>query len=323
MLGLNHQITFNKTTRKKKMSLPQETRQISAQTLNHRFADMLQRGLTKEAGEAGTPLVREFIRQDSVARKILPIEDLVASDLNPQLDSDQPVKYMEVEPQSEAASAQLYGTPRTRFYTLRRVPVYIAKVMSDEFTKNRVELMTIQSDVRKLLADNSTKDLSDQEDISMRQLSVRAVLRNAAVQRTSSPRLNGSTFGRAMGALQDRRRQAGKVVVASSRLNDLMDLPATAVGNDIATQTFREGVEKCEGLWGTPLVQTIKSDIYLPNEAWLYAPENYLGKFYQLIPPTLYVEQQAEIIKFYVYEYIGMGLALGEGIQQIAFNERV
>lgn len=304
------------------MSLPQETRQISAQTLNTRFVDMLHRGMDKEAAEAGTPLIREIIRQDSVARKVLSLEDLTASDLDPQLDSDQPVKYMEVEPQSEAASAQLYGTPRTKFYTMRRVPVYIGKIMSDEFTKNRVELMTIRSDVRKLLADNSTKDMSDQEDIGLRRVAAMAVSRNAAVQRTSGSKLNGTVYGKALSAMQDRRRAAGKVVIASSRLNDLMDLPATAVGNDIAVQTFREGVEKCEGLWGTPLIQTIKSDIYLTNEAWLFAPENYIGKFYQLIPPTLYVEQKAEIVKFYVYEYVGMGLALGEGIQQITFNER-
>ncbi len=304
------------------MSLPQETRQISAQTLNSRFVDMLHRGMDKEAAEAGTPLIREIVRQDSVARKVLSLEDLTASDLDPQLDSDQPVKYMEVEPQSEAASAQLYGTPRTRFYTMRRVPVYIGKIMSDEFTKNRVELMTVRSDVRKLLADNSTKDMSDQEDIGLRRVSSMAVSRNAAVQRTSGARLNGTIFGKALGAMQDRRRAAGKIVVASSRLNDLMDLPATAVGSDIAGQTFREGVEKCEALWGTPLIQTIKSDIYLTNEAWLYAPENFIGKFYQLIPPTLYVEQKAEIVKFYVYEYVGMGIALGEGIQQITFNER-
>ena len=304
------------------MSLPQETRQISAQTLNNRFVDMLHRGMDKEAAEAGTPLIREIIRQDSVARKVLSLEDVTASDLDPQLDSDQPVKYMEVEPQSEAASAQLYGTPRTKFYTMRRVPVYFGKIMSDEFTKNRVELMTIRSDVRKLLADNSTKDMSDQEDIGLRRVAAMAVSRNAAVQRTSGARLNGTIFGKAMSAMQERRRAVGKVVMASSRLNDILDLPATAVGNDIAVQTFREGVEKCEGLWGTPLVQTIKSDIYLTNEAWLFAPENFIGKFYQLIPPTLYVEQKAEIVKFYVYEYVGMGIALGEGIQQITFNER-
>lgn len=304
------------------MSLPQETRQISAQTLNNRFVDMLHRGMNKEAAEAGTPLIREIVRQDSVARKILSLEDITPTDLDPQLDSDQPVKYMEVEPQSEASAVQLYGTPRTQFYTMRRVPVYIGKVQSDEFTKNRVELMTIRSDVRKLLADNSSKDMSDQEDIGLRRTALMAVMRNAAVQRTSAPRLNGTSFANAVRSVLDRRRAVGKIVLAASRLTDIIDLPATAVGNDIATQTFREGVEKCDALWGTPLVQTIKSDIYLPTEAWLFAPENYLGKFYQLIPPTLYVEQQAEIIKFYVYEYVGMGLALGEGIQQITFGER-
>jgi hypothetical protein len=110
--------------------------------------------------------------------------------------------------------------------------------------------------------------------------------------------------------------------MSKSRQTDMIDLPATVIGDSIAAAHYREGIDKEDALWGVPLVTTLKSDIYLPDEAWLFCPENYLGRFWYLQDCTLFVEQRADIVKFFVYSCIGIGLPMLTGMQQLVFNQR-
>lgn len=304
------------------MSYETETLQTSAQVLNENFVNLIEQGHTKRAEEAGTPLVREIVRQDASVRKVFTVKPIVGSDLDLHPDTDQPMKFMDIEPRSVATYTQFYGTPKARFYTMRRVPVFFGRNHSDEFIKDKFELMSYRTDVRKLLADNSTKDIADQEDLFWRKTMLAAVNRNPAVQRTELARITPTGWVQGMRALYDRRKFVGKALMAKSRYIDCIDIPATTLGSDIARKFFEEGMENVEKLWGLPVITTIKSDIYLPDEAWMLAPENYLGKFWELQAPTLFVEQRANIIKFFVYECVGIGLGLTEGIQQLVFDSR-
>ena len=297
-----------------------ETVQVSAQVLNQNFVDLIDQGHIKQAADAGTALIREIVRQEAAVREILPPKSVTADDLDIWPDSDQPMKYMDIEPQSVATFVQFYGTPKSRYYFMRRVPVFFGKMQSDEFIKSKFELMTYRTDVRKLLADNSVKDIADQEDIYFRRECLKAIKRNPTVQRTSLPRLNATGWAQALRAVYDRRRPVGKGLMSKSRQTDMIDLPATSVGDSIAKAHYQEGIDKEDGLWGIPLVTTLKSDIYLPDEAWLFPPENFFGKFWTLQDATLFVEQRADIIKFFVYSAPGMGFGNVLGIQQLVFG---
>ena len=304
------------------MSYEMETTQVSAQVLNQNFVDLIDQGHTKEAADAGTALIREIVRQEAACREILPPKRVTADELDIWPDSDQPMKYLDIEPQSVATYVQFYGTPKARYYTMRRVPVFFGKLQSDEFVKNKFELMTYRTDVRKLLADNSVKDIADQEDVYFRRTCLMAINRNPSVQRTELPRLTATGWAQACRALYDRRKPVGKGLMSKSRQTDMIDLPATVVGDSIAAAHYREGIDKEDALWGIPLVTTLKSDIYLPDEAWLFCPENFLGKFWYLQDCTLFVEQRADIVKFFVYSCIGIGLPMLTGMQQLVFNQR-
>lgn len=299
---------------------PIETPQVSTELLNQNFFEMLERGQTEKVAEAGTPLVRVLVRQASAAREIITPEPIGPSDLSEWPDADQPMKFMDIEPNSVATAVQFYGTPKSRFYFQRKVPVFFTKLQSDEFTKNIFELMTYRNDVRKLFADNATFDVADQEDVGFRRQCLLGVNRNPVVQRTSVPKLTATAWAKGLKAVYDRRLMVGKGLMSKSRHVDMIDLPATVVGDSIAKEHYQDGIEKESGLWGIPLVTTLKSDIYLPDEAWLFPPTAYMGKFWVLRDATLYVEQKADWIKFYVYAYLGIGLANTVGIQQIIFN---
>lgn len=303
------------------MSYMTETPQVSIEQLNQTFFETLERGDSEKIGEAGTPLVRVIVRQASAVRSIIKPDPVGASDLDPWPDSDQPMKFMDIEPNSSATAVQFFGSPKSKFYFQKKVPVFFGKLQSDELTKNIFELMTYRNDVRKLLADNATFDVADQEDVAFRRACVMGVMRNSTVQRTQVPILTATAWKKACKAVYNRRLMVGKALMSKSRHTDLIDLPATTIGDAIATEHYREGLDKEDGIWGTPLVTTLKSDIYLPNEAWLFPPTDYLGKFWTLRDATLYVEQKADWIKYYVYAYNGIGLGNTNGIQQITFED--
>ena len=74
--------------------------------------------------------------------------------------------------------------------------------------------------------------------------------------------------------------------------------------------------------WENSIGRSKSCDIYLPDEAWMFVPENYLGRFWTLQEPTLFVEQRADIIKFFIYSAPGIGLPSLLGIQQMVFTPR-
>lgn len=304
-------------------SYEQETTQVSAQVLNENFVDLIDAGHTKEAADAGTALIREIVRQEAACREILTPKRVTADELDIWPDSDHPVKFLDIEPQSEATYVQFYGTPSARFYNLRHVPVFFGKVQSDEFIKNKFELMSYRTDVRKLLADNSVKDIADQEDVLFRSTCLRAINRNPSVQRTELPRMTATGWAQGCASMYNRRRPVGKALMSKTRQMDMIDLPATVIGDSIAAAHYKDGVEKEDSLWGVPLVTTIKSDIYLGDEAWLFTPENFLGRFWYLQDCTLFVEMRADIVKFFTYSSIGIGLPNLLSMQQLVFNTRL
>ena len=106
------------------------------------------------------------------------------------------------------------------------------------------------------------------------------------------------------------------------RYLDALDLPATTVGGDVAKRHFDEGIEASQKLWGIPVVTTIKADIYDSTKAWVFspqAPNNFLGNFYLLQDATLFLKQEADMIEFWSYEAVGLGIGNRLSLQQISF----
>ena len=101
---------------------------------------------------------------------------------------------------------------------------------------------------------------------------------------------------------------------------EALDLPATDVGNDVASRHYDEGIENEERLWGMPVVTTIKSHIHNDKKVYIYSPENYLGNFYLLQDATLYIKQEADVIVFWTYAAPGIGIGNRLSFQVIDFN---
>jgi hypothetical protein len=103
---------------------------------------------------------------------------------------------------------------------------------------------------------------------------------------------------------------------------EALDLPATSVGNDVASRHYAEGIEKEERLWGIPVVTTIKTDILTAqgggsHSVYVFTPENFLGNFFLLQDATLFIKQEADIIMFHSYAAPGIGIGNTRSITRI------
>lgn len=296
-----------------------ETPQVSAKFVNQSFINMVEQGRTKEAADEGTAFIREIVRAAAAFREVIPPQGISDDELDRAVDTDEPQKIVEKEPQSFATFVELQGTPRASWYRGPRYAIYFGMILSPKFVKSKFQLMTYQNDIRKIIADNSVKDMADQEDRYFRRTAVIIVNGNAAVQRTLSPSFTSGAFKRGFQAMYDRRRPIGKLLATKSLLTEAIDLPATAVGNAIAETHYREGVENEERLWGVPVISTIKSDIYDPKECWIFSPQNFLGNCFLLQDATLFIKQEADKIEFFTYEAIGIGIGNRLSLQQLVF----
>ncbi|RLC86828.1 MAG: hypothetical protein DRJ03_07675 [Chloroflexi bacterium] len=299
-----------------------ENPEVSAQYVNQNFVrKVFDEGQIKEAEAQSTSFIRDRLRQEAAVREIIVPQGISEDEIDRDENTDQPKKIIDKEPDSVATFVQFQGTGRRTWFRGKRYSVYFGKIESQRFTKSKFELMSYTSDIRKILSDNSVKDMADEEDRKFHEL-VSDIITNAAGAQTTTGPFQSATFKAAMQGLLGRRRPVGKMLMTKERYMDAIDLPATTVGDDIAQRHFDEGIESSQKLWGLPVVTTIKADIYPSNKAWIFSPQmpnNFLGNFFLLQDATLYIKQEADIISFWSYEALGIGIGNRESMQEIVF----
>lgn len=301
------------------MAYKTETQQVSAQFVNSNFVKKIEDGRIKEAAAEGSAFIREFVRQESYAREILTPVLLQDDEIDRDENTDEPKKIVEKEPKSVATFVQFQGAGPRTWFKGPRYSVFFGKTESQHFTKSKFQLMTYQNDIRKMLSDNSVKDMADQEDLKWQQTVDALIALNAAEQNVAAGAFNSTAFKSGFQKMVNRRRPIGKMTMTKSLYYEALDLVATSVGNDIASRHYDDGVENEEKLWGFPVITTIKSTIHDPKKAYIYSPENYLGNFFLLQDATLYIKQEADTITFWTYAAPGIGIGNRLSIQSITF----
>jgi hypothetical protein len=301
------------------MAYKTETQQVSAQFVNSNFVKKIEDGRIKEAAAEGSAFIREYVRQESYAREVLTPVLLQDDEIDRDENTDEPKKIIEKEPKSVATFVQFQGAGPRTWFKGPRYSVFFGKTESQHFTKSKFQLMTYQNDIRKMLSDNSVKDMADQEDSKFQQTIDALIALNVAEQNTGAAGFNSSAFKAGFQKMVNRRRPIGKMTMTKSLYYEALDLVATSVGNDIASRHYDEGVESEEKLWGFPVITTIKSTIHDPKKAYIYSPENYLGNFFLLQDATLYIKQEADTITFWTYAAPGIGIGNRLSVQSITF----
>ena len=286
-----------------------ETNGLSAQFINQNFVRKLEEGRVKEAADEGSRFIRAKMRQDSFAREILEPVELGPDEIDRDEHTDQPKKIIEKEPDSTATFVTFKGTGERTWFKGPRYSVKFGKVESQHFVKSKFELLTYQNDIRKILTDNSVKDMADQEDAKFIE-TVKAAhgAATGAAATLKNGVLTAASINTGIKTLLSRKIPVGKILMTKSRYYDALEMEASVIGNDVASRHYDEGVESEQKLFGIPVITTIKNDIINDDDLFFFGPQEYLGNFFLLQDATLFIKQEADIIEFWSYSAPGIGI---------------
>lgn len=317
-----------------------ETSSISAQYINQSFVRKLEEGRVKEAQDEGSRFIRSKLRQQSFAREILEPVEIGADEIDRDEHTDQPKKIIEKEPDSVATFVTFKGSGQRTFFRGPRYSVSFGKIETEHFMKSKFELLTYQNDIRKILTDNSVKDMADVEDQKFIE-TVQAAMGQVGGTETLGANGNSDTSFTAanLKAANDldcnnkpltknliaqlfqnmtmQKMPIGKLLMSKSTFMEVLKFDHTEVGNDVVSAHYRDGIAGEEKLFGVPVITTIKNDIIDDNEIYLFAPENYLGNFFLLQDATLFIKQEADMIEFWSYSAPGIGIGNANGIRRL------
>ena len=290
---------------------------MNVQFINQAFLDKIDQGMTKEAGVAMSAFVRQKLREEGFTRKLFNVQQVTASDLDRGLD-DQPRIIIEKEPDSTATFMALSGQPTVRYFTGTRYEVPFYKLSSQKFKKSKFELATYKTDIRNILQENSVKDIQKQEDENfIRGLRlIHNDTRGAEFIVPTGDRVTDKLMNLLKVLVGDMQKPA-KILMSHQLYLTMLREPATQLGDAVASEHFKTG--SMDGFYGFEIITTIKADILSSDGVVkgdlvaVFAPEAYLGQFYSLQEPTVFLKAEADMIEFETYESIGIGIGNVKG----------
>jgi len=138
---------------------------VPNEVLNELFVSKLDSEAGKEKIAAlGGDYIRDRLREESFARKVLPPKSVSRSDLQVSVAHDTLVKIVEVEPQSRAMSMSFRGQPSVKYYTGPRFEVPFHTVGSLRYEQTEQELMAYTLPITEIIRRNIVNDIQEIED---------------------------------------------------------------------------------------------------------------------------------------------------------------
>ncbi len=107
------------------------------------------------------------------------------------------------------------------------------------------------------------------------------------------------------------------VVMNTNTASEYLKMEHTNIG-DLSTDFFKNGLETTTIL-GHKHLFTLKDDIIEDGVAYYFAAPEYLGKFYELEQPTMFVDRRAFMIEFFMYSSIGASIGNAFGVSKVKF----
>jgi len=295
----------------------------SASTINSIFSAHLDSPDGKEKLAAvAQAYVRDKLRENSFARKILPPMMVTKSDLQVSVNHDTLVYVDEVEPNSRAMSMTFRGQPTARFISAPRYEIPLFTVGSEKFEKTEQELLAYRMPITKIIEDNSVKDIQEIEDHRFLTYVASAVgtTGNTVVgeQATDDEDANG-TGSNFQGTLQrsdlvklfkkldSQRRRCAKVLMNEEDWDDVLSWTIEDYGDTIQGKVVVDGYTY-DRIMGRMVIRTVKTDILETGNIYGFTAPEFLGKFLVLNNTKFYIDKIANLITWQCWEDIGMGL---------------
>ena len=293
--------------------------QALGRVITSNWVQLIEDGMEKKARVSATSYIRSFLREEGIARKIISPIMLSDDQLDKALGTDKPRKIIELEPDSRATYVPFRGMGPIKYFTGQNYEVVFGKIMSQRFSKSILELKTYDNDIRKILSDNAAKDIHTEEDGSFFATCAAIVGNNPAQQDlTFVGGFTRNNLAESLKALPTARMPIGCLVMNDVTAKEILKWDDTHVGDAVVSDHYYNGVTSGK-LLGIKTIFTIKNDIIPDNVVWQFTTEDFLGKFFILLEPTVYIKTEADMLTFWIYESIGIGIGNTRGVIRTTF----
>ena len=139
--------------------------EVNSASLNQLFSAHLDTPQGKEKLAAvGGAFIRDKLRENSFARKILPPKTVTRADMQVSVNHDTLVYIDEIEPNSKAMSMTFRGQPSARMISGPRYAIPVFTISSEKFEKTEQELLAYRMPITRVIEDNAVKDIQEIED---------------------------------------------------------------------------------------------------------------------------------------------------------------
>lgn len=326
---------------------------LNIEVLNQEILDHItesEDGHNKEASSAASNMIRRRIREDGFARNIMPSKTVSNDQLDRVPDHDRPVIIEDMEPGSKGAKSIPFGdSADTSFYYGNKFVCSFNVITTPEFTKDINELRTYRMDLRKVITDNALRDMQTEEDYQFINTVDEIVKPGAgfgaagvagglpaaggyATGASSATSQNqygvinaaGNHFSReeyvhVLNMLEDQSLNNGVILMNRKTAKSFLTFNRSEIGGDLSQTLFTDGLTGLQEakIFGVKHLFTIKRDIVPDNTIYVFAEPDYLGRFYTLQDPTMYVEKKKDILRFSARETLSVTFANLVGVGRI------
>lgn len=276
---------------------------------------------SKQAAITMTDYLRPVNRESSFCGKILTPEGFDESERWQSRVHDQPAILVEIEPDSAGAQAVDFGSmPETFTPYGKRIPLTMTQVETQRIVKNVIELGAYKYNFRTVLTDLLSLKLAYMRDsrfIKAAQACLSATNGVLAYTGKNNHQTVGAnwdyhTWQRSFNLM---RGQPNAIEPATAVFSHLMialiksQLVKDFPGTQVATDIFRSGITelKMEGD-NIRMIATNKQTLVENGRFYQFGPENQLGRYVQMIEPTMLVENRGLKVSMSLYEVLGMVL---------------
>jgi len=137
----------------------------ASQLMNENFQGLAQtEGGREKLAAYGGEFIRDHLREESFARKVMGAKGIDPSQCQVSLTHDTLIRIEEVEPQSRAMAMSFRGEPTARYIDAPRFAIGFFTISSEKFEKVEQELLAYRMPITKVIEDNSVKDMQEIED---------------------------------------------------------------------------------------------------------------------------------------------------------------
>jgi len=271
-------------------------------------------GLVKQAADAFTGFVRTYLREQGILRRAITPQIVGPDDIDRVDWTDNPVKILEFQVDSEAYAIPFSGRGQLRRYQGKRAVVEFQEYETDVFHIERQRLLTYRHPIQDILIEQGILDLQKQEDVTFIKALEQIIAEKPErkVQISSGGKLTWDALVEAEKAFHASRPANRQVPLATIIVNhvtfaDLKALPANSFyAPNFNEQIVREGTVGPVG--GYNWVVTNKIDLVPNGVMYLLSSPEYLGGFYLLQDATVYLKTERNLLQWSIYEIAALGI---------------